>query len=83
MLAGLKQTAPELSRLRQDATADLQRVVQEAFWLGLALVLIFLAGAVVAGLSIARWRTGGWGEKGRLRRPTCRFVEPSPNRNGL
>jgi hypothetical protein len=63
VLAGLKQATPELSRLRQDATADLQRVVWQAFWLGLGLILVLLAGGVLAGLGYRAlanklWRAG-------------------------
>jgi hypothetical protein len=44
------QTTPQLARLRQNATADANRMVLRAFWLGLALILILLAGSVLAGL---------------------------------
>ena len=42
---------PGIARLSQQTTADADRVVQHMFWLGVVLILILLAGAVVAGLA--------------------------------
>ena len=51
LLTAVNQSAPEIARLRQDTTADAERMLHRAFWLGLALILILLAGAVLAGLA--------------------------------
>jgi len=51
LLNSVNQSTPQLARLRQDATADANRVVHRAFWLGLTLILILLAGSVLAGLA--------------------------------
>jgi hypothetical protein len=51
LLNSVNETTPQLARLRQEATLDAQRVVQRAFWLGLALILILLAGSVAAALA--------------------------------
>jgi hypothetical protein len=50
LLNSMNETTPQLARFRQEATVDAQRVVQHAFWLGLALILILLAGSVAAAL---------------------------------
>ena len=50
LLTSVNESTPQLSRLRHDTTADAQRVVHHAFWLGLVLILVLLAGSVVAGL---------------------------------
>jgi len=51
LLTGVNQTAPELARLSRETTADAERVLARSFWLAVALSLIVLAGAVVAGLA--------------------------------
>ena len=51
LLATVNQSAPEIARLSQQTTADADRVVKHMFWLGVVLILILLAGAVVAGLA--------------------------------
>ncbi len=65
LLTGVNQSAPELARLRGEATADAERVLNHAFWLGLALSLIVLAGAVLAGLAYRgladKWKQNGAG----------------------
>ena len=50
LLATVNQSAPQLAQLSQQTTENANRVVQRAFWLGLVLILVFLAGAVLAGL---------------------------------
>ena len=50
LLATVNQSAPELARLSQQTTAHADRMVKQLFWLGVVLILILLAGAVVAGL---------------------------------
>ena len=50
LLATINQTAPQLAQLQQQTAADANRVVDHAFRLGLALILVLLAGALVAGL---------------------------------
>jgi hypothetical protein len=49
-LETLNQSVPEVARLGQQTTADADRLVTRMFWLGLALILVLLAGAVAAGL---------------------------------
>lgn len=51
LLATADRSAMQLTRLSDEATARLDRSVDRAFHRGVALCLIFLAGAVVAGLS--------------------------------
>jgi len=51
LLAGVNQTTPELARLGQRTTQDATNLVHRLFWLGLALVLILLAGSVLAALT--------------------------------
>jgi len=51
LLVGLNKATPKLARLGEETTADAERVLYRAFWLGLALSLVVLAGAVVAGLA--------------------------------
>jgi len=51
LLASLNQTVPRLEQLTAGAEADGERLVRHAFWRGVALVLIFLAGSVIAALA--------------------------------
>jgi hypothetical protein len=51
LLASVNQSTPELARLSQQTAADVERVVQRAFRLGLALIAILLIGSVLAGLT--------------------------------
>jgi hypothetical protein len=51
LLASVNQSAPQLEKLSQQTTAKADRVVQHAFRLGVVLVLILLAGSVLAGLA--------------------------------
>ena len=50
LLVTLNQSTPQLAQLGQQTTADANRVVNHAFRLGLVLILVFLAGSVVASL---------------------------------
>jgi hypothetical protein len=50
LLASVNQSAPQLAQLGQQTKADADAVVRHAFLYGVALVLILLAGAVLAGL---------------------------------
>jgi hypothetical protein len=51
LLASANQSAPEMEKLSQQMTANADRMLQHAFWFGLALIFIFLAGLVVAGVT--------------------------------
>ena len=51
LLTTVNQSAPEVTRITQSTTAEAKRVVNQAFRAGLALILVFLAGAVLAGLA--------------------------------
>ncbi len=51
LLVSLNQTAPQLEKIGQQTTAEADRVMRHAFIYGLLLVLILLAGSVLAGLS--------------------------------
>ena len=50
LLASVNQSAPQIEKLSQQTTADADRVVKHIFWLGVVLILILLAGSVLAGL---------------------------------
>ena len=50
LLTTINQSTPQLAQLGQQTTADANRVVDRAFQRGLVLILVFLAGSVVAGL---------------------------------
>ncbi len=50
LLTTINQSAPQLAQLRQQTAAEADRVVEHAFRLGLALILVLLAGSVAAGL---------------------------------
>jgi hypothetical protein len=50
LLTTVNQSTPRISQLGQQTADDANRVVDHAFRLGLVLILLFLAGAVVAGL---------------------------------
>ena len=50
LLASANQSAPEMEKLSQQMAANADRMLKHAFWFGLALIFIFLAGLVVAGL---------------------------------
>jgi hypothetical protein len=49
-LQTLNQSMPGVTRLGQQTTADADRLVLRMFWLSLVLIVVLLAGAVVAGL---------------------------------
>ncbi len=51
LLASLNQATPQLQKLGQQTTAEADRVVHRAFIYGLVLILILLAGSVLAGLT--------------------------------
>lgn len=51
LLTRVNQSTPQLAQLGQQTTADANRVVNHAFWLGLVLILVFLGGGVLAGLT--------------------------------
>ncbi|HUA68075.1 MAG TPA: hypothetical protein VMA13_05960, partial [Candidatus Saccharimonadales bacterium] len=48
--ASANQSAPQMEKLSQQMTANADRLVQHSFWLGLILILVLLAGSVVAAL---------------------------------
>jgi hypothetical protein len=51
LLATVNQSAPQLEKLSQQTKADADRVVLHAFRMGLVLIIILLAGSVLAGLA--------------------------------
>ena len=51
LLTTVNQSTPQLEKLSQQTTMDADRVVKHLFWLGVVLIVILLAGAVVAGLA--------------------------------
>ena len=51
LLVSVNQATPQVTQLSRQTAADAERVVHHAFWLGLVLVLVLLAGSVVAGLT--------------------------------
>jgi hypothetical protein len=50
LLASVNQTTPQVAQLGKQATTDAGRVVTRAFWLGLVLIVVLLAGSVLAAL---------------------------------
>jgi hypothetical protein len=50
LLTSVTQSVPQVTRLSEQAGADLERVVHRAFWLGLLLIGVLLAGALLAAL---------------------------------
>ena len=54
LLASVNQSAPELEKLSQQTTANADRFLRRLFWMGLILIVILLAGSVVAGLIYQR-----------------------------
>jgi len=50
LLVSLNQSAPQMENLSRQMSANANRVAWRMFWLGLVLILVFLAGAVAAGL---------------------------------
>jgi hypothetical protein len=67
LLAAVNQSAPQLAKIRQQTADDARRVVHEAFWLGLILILVFLAGSVAARLIYQNLAGGPGG--GREKKP--------------
>ncbi|MBE7502824.1 MAG: hypothetical protein HS113_21575 [Verrucomicrobiales bacterium] len=51
LIASVNASVPQLERLSRQAGADLERVVNRGFRLGLVLIGVLLAGAVLAGLA--------------------------------
>ena len=51
LLASANQTLPRMEKLSQQVTDNANRVTHHAFWFGLVLIFVFLAGSVVAGLT--------------------------------
>ncbi len=51
LLASVNQSTPQIEKLSRQTKADADEVVRHAFWDGLVLVLILLAGSVLAGLA--------------------------------
>jgi len=51
LITSVNQSVPQLTQVSQQATADAQRVVHRAFRLGLVLILVLLAGSVLAALA--------------------------------
>ncbi len=51
LVTAVDQSTPQVAKLSQQATADAERLLQRAFWLGLLLILILLIGSVLAGLT--------------------------------
>jgi len=51
VLATANQSLPELEKLSQQITGNTNRMIHHAFWLGMALIIIFLAGSVAAALT--------------------------------
>jgi hypothetical protein len=51
LLGSVNQSTAQMARLGQQTAAEADRVLHRAFWLGLGLVFILLAGAVLAGLA--------------------------------
>ena len=50
LLVSINQSVPQIEKISQQTSADADRVLKHAFWLGAVLILILLSGAVVAGL---------------------------------
>jgi hypothetical protein len=50
LFASVSQSAPQMEKLSRQTTSDADRAVQHIFWLGLVLIIILLAGSVIAGL---------------------------------
>ncbi|HXI53919.1 MAG TPA: hypothetical protein VNH84_20535 [Candidatus Saccharimonadales bacterium] len=51
LLSGLNQSTPQVAQLGQQTVANAANLVMRGFWLGLLLIAILLAGAVLAGLT--------------------------------
>ena len=51
LLTSVNQSVPQLAKIGEQAGADAKEVVHRAFWLGLLLIVILLAGSVLAGLA--------------------------------
>jgi hypothetical protein len=51
LIGTVDQSMPKVGQLGQQATADAERLVNRAFWLGLVLILILLTGGVSAALA--------------------------------
>jgi hypothetical protein len=51
LLASAGSTAPALAKISSGAGDDMKRVVDHAFWMGVVLIVVFLAGFVAARLA--------------------------------
>jgi hypothetical protein len=51
LLTSVNQSTPQAAQLAQGAAASLERALRHGFWLGLVLIIMLLAGAVLAGLA--------------------------------
>jgi hypothetical protein len=51
LLTSVNQSTPQAAQLGQQAAANVKTVVRQGFWLGVVLIVLLLAGAVLAGLS--------------------------------
>jgi hypothetical protein len=58
LLASVNQSAPQIEQLGRQTKDDADAVVRHAFLYGVAIVLILLAGSVVAGLIYRRLASG-------------------------
>jgi len=50
LLSGVNQTTPELVLLQHQTAVEATGLINRAFWLGLALILVFLIGLALVGL---------------------------------
>jgi hypothetical protein len=50
LVSSLNQSTPQIQRLSQQSSADLQKVVDHGFWLGLILIVVLLGGGLLAAL---------------------------------
>jgi hypothetical protein len=51
LLQSANQTAPALAKIGQQTGQDLKRVIDHAFWRGLILIVVLLAGSIPARLA--------------------------------
>lgn len=54
LVTSVNQSTPQVAKLSHEATADAERLLHRAFWLGLLLILFLLIGSVLAGLTYRR-----------------------------
>jgi len=63
LLTSVNQATPQVAKLGQQTTADAHRVVTHAFWLALVLIVVLLAGCVVAALVYRALANKLWGRR--------------------